>query len=472
MSKCTTIFVSITALCISCSSNLFAQNSLKSNLFNDYQAIIENAREKNAEVLSPENFKKAVEKFDEADRDYDKNKNGGLKEIRQKLDESKKFAEKALSIVELANLYLKTSIEARGAAISANAALYALDLWNQAEDKMRDAGKDLEDDDINDARDTGTKATELYRKAELIAIKNGILGEAREQINLAEKAEAKDYAYHSLMDAKNLLLEAEQILDSNPYDRKDALDKAQKATYQGRHAKYLANTIKKLSKKNENWETLIIKFEDILRNIAEPLGANSEFDEGFDKSVKDIIAKVNELKTSESQLKEENEKLENELNAVKEIDADKTAQLEKQKILDEKIARIRSLFSSQEAKIVYESNNLIIRLYGLNFPSGQAIIQPEYFSLLTKVQKAIQEFPDKYILIEGHTDALGSPETNRILSEKRAAAVQEYLMANMDLKDQQITHYGLGDQRPIASNKTVDGRAMNRRIDIVISLQE
>ena len=140
--------------------------------------------------------------------------------------------------------------------------------------------------------------------------------------------------------------------------------------------------------------------------------------------------------------------------------------------MDEKIARIRSLFSSQEAKIVYESNNLIIRLYGLNFPSGQAIIQPEYFSLLTKVQKAIQEFPDKYILIEGHTDALGSPETNRILSEKRAAAVQEYLMANMDLKDQQITHYGLGDQRPIASNKTVDGRAMNRRIDIVISLQE
>ncbi|MEJ2052961.1 MAG: OmpA family protein [Calditrichaceae bacterium] len=91
---------------------------------------------------------------------------------------------------------------------------------------------------------------------------------------------------------------------------------------------------------------------------------------------------------------------------------------------------------------------------------------------MTKVQKAIKLFPDKYILIEGHTDALGSPETNKFLSEKRAEAVKEYLLANMDLKDQQITHYGLGDQRPIASNKTVDGRAKNRRIDIVISLQK
>ena len=160
------------------------------------------------------------------------------------------------------------------------------------------------------------------------------------------------------------------------------------------------------------------------------------------------------------------------MNAVKQIDSTKTQELEKQKILNQKIQAVRDLFNQQEAKIVYEGNNLIIRLYGLNFPSGQAVIQPEYFSLLTKVQKAIKEFPDKYIIIEGHTDAIGSPETNKYLSEKRAEAVKEYLLANMDLDPQQITHYGLGDQKPIASNRTIDGRAMNRRIDVIISLAE
>ncbi|MEJ2542917.1 MAG: OmpA family protein, partial [Calditrichaceae bacterium] len=418
----------------------------------------------------PEFFQKAQEKYDEASRDYDNN--GGLKDIRRKLDESKQYAEKALSVVELANLYLKTSIEARDAAIAANAPLYALSLWNEAEDKMRDSGMELEDDDINDARDTGTKATELYRKAELKAIKNGILGDARKEIELAEKADATDYAYQTIMDAKNLLLEAEQQIESNPYDRADALKKSKRAAYQGRHAKYLANTIKKLSKKDENWETLILKIEDVLTEIAKPLNANAEFDEGFDKSVKDIVAKINELKASEEQAREENEQLQAELNEIKEIDANKTAQLEKQKVLDQKISKIKSMFTTQEAKIVYEGDNLTIRLYGLNFPSGQAIIQPEYFSLLSKVQKAILEFPDKYILIEGHTDALGSPETNRILSEKRAKAVKDYLLANMNLDEKQITHYGLGDQKPVASNKTVDGRAKNRRIDVVISLQQ
>ena len=472
LNKITIMLIILTAICFVCTDSLLAQNSLKNNLFKDYQDIIENVKQKNAEILSPEFFKKAQEKYDEADRDYDKNKNGGLKDIRRKLDESKQFSEKALAVVELANLYLKTSIEAREAALAANAPLYALSLWNEAEGTMHDAGLELEDDDINDARDTGTKATDLYRKAELIAIKNGILGEAREEIELAEKADATKYAYHTIMDAKNLLLEAEQLIESNPYNRADALDKSKRAAYQGRHAKYLANMIKKLSKKDENWETLVLKIEDILANIAEPIDANAEFDEGFDKSVKDIVAKLNELKTSEKQVREENEKLQVDLNKIKEIDADKTALLEKQNVLDEKIAKIRALFSTHEAKIEDANDNLTIHLYGLNFPSGQSIIQPEYFSLLSKVQKAILEFPDKYILIEGHTDALGSPATNQLLSEKRAAAVKEYLLANMELNEKQITHYGLGDQDPIASNKTVDGRAKNRRIDIVISLQQ
>ncbi|MEJ2052960.1 MAG: hypothetical protein P8X42_03485 [Calditrichaceae bacterium] len=328
-----------------------AQSNLKNNLFDDYRQLIEKAREKNAEILSPENFEKAVEKFDEADQNYDQNKSGGLKEIRKKLDESKQFAEKALSVVELANLYLKTSIDARQAALAANAPLHALSLWKDAEDKMRSAGLDLEDDEINDARENGDKASALYREAELKAIKNGILGEAREEIKLAENADADEYSYQTLMDAKNSLHEAEQLIESDPYDRADALAKAQQAAYQGRHAKYLANTIKKLSKKDENWESLILKFEDLLIDIAQPLNATVEFDEGFDKPVREIQSKISELMASEANLREERDELQNELSTVKELDADKTAQLEKQKILNEKIEQIKSMFTTDHSSL-------------------------------------------------------------------------------------------------------------------------
>ena len=128
--------------------------------------------------------------------------------------------------------------------------------------------------------------------------------------------------------------------------------------------------------------------------------------------------------------------------------------------------------SSNEAKVIYEGDNLIIRLFGINFPSGKAIIQPEYFSLLTKVQQALRQFQDSHYLIEGHTDALGNNHRNKILSEKRALSVREYLVANMDLSDSQITHIGFGEGKPVASNETKQGRELNRRIDVVINITD
>jgi len=95
---------------------------------------------------------------------------------------------------------------------------------------------------------------------------------------------------------------------------------------------------------------------------------------------------------------------------------------------------------------------------------------PEYFSLLRKVKDSIKEFPESHILLEGHTDSIGNPSTNKRLSEERAKAVREYIIANMEISREQITAIGYGDTKPVASNKTSEGRELNRRIDIVISL--
>jgi outer membrane protein OmpA-like peptidoglycan-associated protein len=90
--------------------------------------------------------------------------------------------------------------------------------------------------------------------------------------------------------------------------------------------------------------------------------------------------------------------------------------------------------------------------------------------LLTKVMRALREFPTKKYLVTGHTDSQGNDAYNLNLSENRAAAVRAYLEANMNLPPEQFESIGYGESRPIANNETADGRRLNRRIEILIDM--
>lgn len=447
----------------------FAQMSPKEKFFQDYEKLIEEVRAQNGEILSPKNFKKAIEKYEEASRDYDSKKS--IKTVRSSLDEASRYANRTLEVINLAKVSLISAIEARDAALSADAPLYSEKLWEEAEKKFSDSARELEDDDMNGARRKGAESIDLFKKAELLAIKNGILGEAREAVALAEEAKAKEYCFHTLSNAQNLLAQAEQILNRDRYARDEAIKKAQEAAYQGRHAQYLAKTISVLSEKQQNWENVILKFEEILTNLSSLFNYQPSFEKGMDNGVKSLTTYIQNLKEEKKRLVEENSVLEEELNAVREREANYSAELQKKLNREKKIEKVKNLFTPEEAKVIYEGDNLTIRLAGFNFPSGQAIIQPEYFSLLTKIQRAINEFPESHILIEGHTDSVGDAYRNKVLSEQRAGAVREYLLANMDIKPEQISHLGFGEERPIASNETREGKANNRRIDVVISLE-
>lgn len=129
---------------------------------------------------------------------------------------------------------------------------------------------------------------------------------------------------------------------------------------------------------------------------------------------------------------------------------------------------IEKIFSRKEAQVLRESNDIIIRLVGLNFAVGRSTIEPKNFQLLTKVQKAIRVFPKSDLTIEGHTDSYGSDQANLALSKKRAEAVKQYLLANMALPSSKVAAVGFGETRPVANNETDAGRTKNRRIDVVI----
>ena len=120
-------------------------------------------------------------------------------------------------------------------------------------------------------------------------------------------------------------------------------------------------------------------------------------------------------------------------------------------------------------KCSHKGQNVLVRPVGLVFASGSPQIETQYFALLRKVQDAIRVFPNSLVVVEGHTDSFGGDETNLMLSRDRAEAVRAYLLANMrDLSPEDVQFVGFGESRPVANNESVDGRAKNRRIDLVI----
>lgn len=87
--------------------------------------------------------------------------------------------------------------------------------------------------------------------------------------------------------------------------------------------------------------------------------------------------------------------------------------------------------------------------------------------LLSDVVRTMKQSPDLHISVEGHADSKGSSDANQRLSERRANVVKTYL-SGQGIDPNRITARGLGESRPIASNKTPQGRQQNRRVEIVV----
>ena len=103
----------------------------------------------------------------------------------------------------------------------------------------------------------------------------------------------------------------------------------------------------------------------------------------------------------------------------------------------------------------------------LAFAPGQSELRVEAGDSLAKVTEFVREDPAKLIRIEGHTDSTGSANANQVLSQKRAEAVRDALQ-RAGIDPSRMTAVGVGAERPVATNETSEGRARNRRVDIIL----
>lgn len=113
---------------------------------------------------------------------------------------------------------------------------------------------------------------------------------------------------------------------------------------------------------------------------------------------------------------------------------------------------------------------LVIRLGEILFDTDSYTLREDAKSTVDSIINAIKEtYPDREIIVEGHTDNTGEANYNQALSEKRAKTVADYILPKLD--HDKLSYRGFGDKEPIASNDNPNGRQKNRRVDIIIKLR-
>jgi outer membrane protein OmpA-like peptidoglycan-associated protein len=124
-----------------------------------------------------------------------------------------------------------------------------------------------------------------------------------------------------------------------------------------------------------------------------------------------------------------------------------------------------------DLKAEQTERGLVLTLDDVLFDTNRAVLNAGAASTIQRLTQFMNDYPERRILIEGHTDSTGSDEYNRDLSERRAQALRNALVERGIAIDRIITR-GLGEMYPLASNDNAAGRQLNRRVEIVISDQQ
>ena len=146
-----------------------------------------------------------------------------------------------------------------------------------------------------------------------------------------------------------------------------------------------------------------------------------------------------------------------------------------QKVVDKSflqsvIANHPELMTGEALKLSYSNEitkEVSSKSYQIQFEVGSAVIKPESYAELDEILKSSVVAEGLKLGVYGHTDNSGNPEANQKLSEERANAVKSYLISKK-LDASRIEAKGFGQTKPMAENKTAEGKSKNRRVQIVL----
>ena len=415
-----------------------------------FERELNRAKEKQIDLLSPHNFQEAENSLEESKNKFLAGKDSKL--TLRDVALGKAYLESANSITEIAREKLEDVLIARQAAINADSVLYAQKELQDSDNDLMEVTKDIEKNRKPSVANDRSNLLRKYLNVEINSIKEKNLRESKNIIAQAKKEGAKKFAPRTLGIAEACVAETEAFIQSNPHQKEDIAVKAEKTKSAAYHVFNLNRMAKDTSK---------VSTEEVALALEQAQGRAT-------KNEKNLNIIKDELQTTQSALQKEKEIQNNLLNTKEEL-AKQNDLLANEKIFNQKYEKALSEFEPNEAEVFKQGETLLIRLKGIEFPSAKSDVQSKNYPLLAKVKKIITEFGNgSLVTIQGHTDSIGKKEQNLQISSGRAMAIKDYLEANMGEIVVKLQAVGLGDEKPLASNKTTKGRAQNRRVDVII----
>lgn len=266
--------------------------------------------------------------------------------------------------------------------------------------------------------------------------------EAREAYRRAEAGNAGKLVPAELHDARRSLEVAEQSFAASP-ESQDTIDNA-----------YIA--LRRIQR------------ADALGNAALSVQDKASLEKSIRLTQQELFSRSNaRLRTVEGALSKERDSLAKEKQSLAK---------EKEATAAERAARLEAEKKAQDAMdalaktlaVKADARGTVITLSGgLVFATGQATLLPGAQTQLNQVADALKTQAEHHFSVEGHTDNQGTDKVNNELSARRAHAVREYLIVR-GVASAAITATGFGSSRPIGDNRTSEGRAMNRRVEIIV----
>lgn len=365
---------------------------------------------------------------------------------------------------------------ARKRALAAGAESKSADAFGDADETLKHLGNLLADGRVAKVREERQALTKTYQQLEVSALKSATGAQAQARIDAAKKNGAEKLAPITLAQANEQLALSRQVLEANADARDKAALHAQNAYDLAGKATQIVEVIRELEQSEMTDEQVVLWYQKQLQSAVGPVTQTLD----FSRANRDVISQVRQqmirlkedAQVSEQSLIALNEQqratIAEKDRIISELKATSQADKQRQAEMEGRFRVVQALFTPAEAEVYRQGNDVLIRAYGFKFRSGQSEISSENFALLNKLTKAIGQFPASRVEISGHTDNRGADELNQSLSAARADKVARFLTEVGGIAAKRLQSKGYGESRPLASNETEEGRAANRRVEILI----
>ncbi len=432
------------------------------------------AKSNQVDVLAPGLYQDAQSSLIKAVKALEKG--AQLSKINDYIAEGNATLEKANEIAQVSRTILGKTSEAREKALKVDADKLGEPYMNVEKQYLK-LTKAIENDNLSYAQKKAPEVEAAFRGVEIMAIQDSALGDARQVMEKVEKAKTEKIAPNAYADAKQTMGDVDAYIEQNPYAAEEIEKKAANAEFMAQRAMNINESSKKFKEMSPEASALYV--ETLFGSLGKALETGDIRNQSVEAQLNTLTGSADTAALKKRSLEEEIqnneakiEDLEQQLKGLQGYASQQEVakqRLAAEREFNERFNEVQRYFRSNEAEVYKQKGRLVIRLRGIQFPVGKATLSPDNYNLLSKVQRSIQMFDQPKVTIEGHTDSTGSAELNKKLSQERAEAVRTYLIANKTLPENQIRAVGYGPDRPLAPNTTEKGRAVNRRIDVLIS---